>query len=47
MFQQAVEYNVHMTNIFLRFFDAEINNKQIIKEKDRCVQNLHGASKNE
>ncbi len=37
MFQQATEYNVHMTNILLRLFDMEIYNKQIIEEKDRST----------
>jgi hypothetical protein len=36
-----------MTNILLRIFDLEINNKQIIKRKDRLVQNLQGALEKE
>jgi hypothetical protein len=40
MFQHVTKYNVHMTNILLRPFNLEINNKQIIKEKDMYVQNL-------
>ncbi len=47
MFQQAAEYNTQMTNIMLRFFDLEIRNKQIIKEKDKFVQNLQGALEKE
>jgi hypothetical protein len=37
MFQQAIKYNVQMTNTFLRLSNMEIKNKQIIKEKDRFV----------
>jgi hypothetical protein len=47
MFQQVVEYSVQMTNILLRLFDLEIKNNQIIEEKDRSVQNLHGALEKE
>jgi hypothetical protein len=47
MFKHVVEYNVHMTNILLRLFDLEIKNKQIIKKKDRFVQNLQGALEKE
>jgi hypothetical protein len=36
-----------MINILFRFFDLEIKNKQIIKEKDRFVQNLQGALEKE
>jgi hypothetical protein len=36
MFQQTIEYSVHMKNIFLRLFDMGISNKQII-EKDRST----------
>jgi hypothetical protein len=43
LFQHAIEYNVQMTNIFLRLFDSEIKNKHIIEEKDRYVQKLQGA----
>ncbi len=32
-----------MINILLRLFDLEIKNKQIIREKDIYVQNLHVA----
>ncbi len=32
-----------MTNILFRIFDLEIKNKQIIREKDRYVQNLQVA----
>jgi hypothetical protein len=37
MFHQVVEYNVHMTNILLGLSNLEINNKQIIEEKDVFV----------
>jgi hypothetical protein len=47
MFQQVAKYNVHMINILFRLSDLEIKNKQIIKEKDRCVQNLQGALEKE
>jgi hypothetical protein len=47
MFKHVTKYNVHMTNIFFRLFDMEIKNKQIIKEKDRYVQNLKGALEKE
>jgi mevalonate kinase len=47
MFQQVVEYNVQTTNILLRLSDLESKNKQIIKEKDRFVQNLHEALEKE
>jgi hypothetical protein len=47
MFQQVVEYNVWMINILFRLFDLEINNKCIIKEKDRSIQNLQGAMEKE
>ncbi len=47
MFQQVVEYSVQMTNILLRLSDLEIKNNQIIEEKDRSVQNLHGALEKE
>jgi hypothetical protein len=47
MFKHVVEYNVHMTNILLRLFDLEIKNKQIIKKKDRSIQNLQGALEKE
>ncbi len=43
MFQQAIEYNVQMTNILLKFFNLEIKNQHIIKEKDIFVQNLQGV----
>jgi len=46
MFQQIVEYNVHMTYIYI-YIDLEIKNKKIIKEKDRSVQNLQGALEKE
>ncbi len=36
-----------MTNILLNFFDPKIKNKQIIKEKDKFVQNLQGALEKE
>jgi hypothetical protein len=36
-----------MTNILLKLFDLEIKNKQIIKENDIFVQNLHGALEKE
>jgi hypothetical protein len=36
-----------MTNILLRLSNLEIKNKQIIKEKDRFVQNLQGALEKE
>jgi hypothetical protein len=36
-----------MINILLRLFDLEIKDKQIIKEKDRCVQDLQGALEKE
>ncbi len=36
-----------MTNIFLKLFDLEIKNKQIIKEKDRSVQKIQGALEKE
>ncbi len=36
-----------MTNILLRLFDLEIKNEQIIKKKDRYVQNMQGALENE
>jgi hypothetical protein len=36
-----------MTNILFRLSDLEIENKQIIEEKDRCVQNLQGALEKE
>jgi hypothetical protein len=36
-----------MKNILLILFDLEIKNKQIIKEKDRSVQNLQGALEKE
>ncbi len=47
MFQHAKKYSVHMTNILLRLFDLEIKNEQIIKKKDRYVQNMQGALENE
>jgi hypothetical protein len=47
MFQQVAKYSVQMINILLKLFDLEIKNKQIIKEKDRCVQNLQGALEKE
>jgi hypothetical protein len=40
MFQQAIKYNVQMTYIFLRLYDLEIKNKQIIEKKDRSFENL-------
>jgi hypothetical protein len=36
-----------MTNILLKLSNLEINNKQIIKEKDRFVQNLQGVLEKE
>jgi len=36
-----------MTNILFRLFDLKIKNKQILKEKDRFVQNLQGALEKE
>ncbi len=36
-----------MTNILLIFFDLEIKNKQIIKEKKRSILNLQGALEKE
>ncbi len=47
MFQQVVEYTVHITNILLRLSNLEIKNKQIIEEKDRTVENLQGALEKE
>ncbi len=47
MFQQAIEYNVQMTNIFLKLFYLDIKNKQTIEEKDRSIQNLQGALEKE
>ncbi len=47
MFQQLVEYNVQMTNNWIRLFNLEINNKWIIEEKDRFVQNMQGALEKE
>jgi len=47
MFQQVIEYSVQMTNILLRLSDLEIKNNQIMEEKDRSVQNLHGALEKE
>jgi hypothetical protein len=38
MFQQVTKYIVQVTNILLRLFDLEINNKHIIEEKDRPIQ---------
>ncbi len=32
-----------MTNILFILFNLEIKNKQIIKEKDRSIQNLQGV----
>jgi hypothetical protein len=40
MFKHATKYNVQMTNILLKLSDLEIQNKQIIKENDRYVQNI-------
>jgi hypothetical protein len=36
-----------MTNILFRLSDLEINNKQIIKEKDRSIRNLQRALEKE
>jgi hypothetical protein len=36
-----------MINILFRLSDLEINNKYIIKEKDRSIQNLQGAMEKE
>jgi hypothetical protein len=47
MFQHAVEYNVLKTNILLKIYELEINNKQIIEEKDKYIQNLQGALEKE
>ncbi len=47
MFQHASKYNVQMKNIFLRLFNVEIKDKQIIKEKDKFVQNFQGALEKE
>jgi hypothetical protein len=47
MFQQTIEYNVHMINVLLKLSDLEIKNKQIIEEKDRSVQNVKGALEKE
>ncbi len=47
MFQQAIEYNAQMTNILVKLSNLEIKNKQIIKEKDKYVQNLQRALKKE
>jgi hypothetical protein len=42
-----MEYNVQMTNILLRLSNLEIKNMQIVKEKDRFVQNLQGSLEKE
>jgi mevalonate kinase len=47
MFKHATKYSVHMTNILFILFDVEINNTHIIEEKDRSIQNLHGALEKE
>jgi hypothetical protein len=47
MFQQVIEYSVQMKNILLKLSDLEIKNNQIMEEKDRSVQNLHGALEKE
>ncbi len=47
MFKQALKYSVQMTNIFLRLVDLQIENKQIIEEKDRSIQNLQGTLEKE
>jgi hypothetical protein len=36
-----------MINILFRLSNLEIKNKQIIKEKDKCVQNLQRALEKE
>jgi hypothetical protein len=36
-----------MTNILLKLYNLEIKNKQIVKEKDRFVQNLQGTLEKE
>jgi hypothetical protein len=36
-----------MINFLFKFFDLEIKNKQIIKEKDIFVQNFQGALERE
>jgi hypothetical protein len=38
MFKQEAEYSVQMKNILLKPFNLEINNKQIIEEKDRLFK---------
>ncbi len=43
MFKYVTKYCVQMTNILLRLFDLEIKNKQIIKKKDKFIQNLQRA----
>ncbi len=45
MFRQVAKYSVQMTNILLKLFDLEIKNKHIIEEKDRSIQNLQKALK--
>jgi hypothetical protein len=47
MFQHATKYNVHMTNILLTLFNLEIENKHIVEEKDKFVQNMQGVLKKE
>ncbi len=47
MFQHIAKYSVQMTNILFRLLDLEIRNKQIIKEKNRYIQNLQGVLEKE
>ncbi len=47
MFQYVVKYNTQMTNILLGLFHMEIKNKKIVEEKDKYIQNLHGALEKE
>jgi hypothetical protein len=47
MFQQATKYSTQMTNILFELSDLKIKNKQITKEKDKTIQNLHGALEKE
>ncbi len=47
MFQQVAQYNVQMTKKLFRLSDLKMKNKQIIEEKDKSIQNLHGALEKE
>jgi hypothetical protein len=40
MFQHVAKYSAQMTNILFILFDLEIENKHIIKEKNKSILNM-------